>query len=101
MIKALTRFVAVDEAAGVKLGKLLSRLAENVPREPGNLAYDVFAVTGDQKSFFCLESWNSQYDFDGHLRRNEATGVSAEAADLLAAAPETRFVTAIDPINDY
>ena len=95
MIQTLTHFVAVDDTAGGKLGKLLLRLQATVPGEAGNRAYQVFADANDRTAFFCLESWMSQTDFDAHLRHNDETAVNAEAAELLAATPETIYITAI------
>lgn len=95
MIQTLTHFVALDETAGAELGKLLMRLQATVPGEAGNLAYQVFAAANDRTAFFCLESWMSQANFDGHLGHNDETGVNAAAAELLAAPPKTIFITAI------
>ena len=66
-----------------------------MPGEAGNVAYQVFSAADDRTAFFCLESWMSQTDFDGHLRHNNETGVNATAAELLAAPPKTIFITAI------
>lgn len=97
MIQLLTRFVARDETAGARLGDLLSRLEGSVPSEPGNIFYKVFSVADDPLTFFCWEGWETQEGVDGHLRHNEETGVNAQAADLLAIAPDTKAILALQP----
>ncbi|MGH8147758.1 MAG: putative quinol monooxygenase [Rhodanobacteraceae bacterium] len=96
MIRLVTRFVARDETTAAKFADLLLRLQETVPSEPGNVIYEVLESAEDPMVFFCLESWNSPAAVNAHIRSNEEAGVNAEAADLLAAAPETMTLRSIE-----
>lgn len=95
MVRTLTRLMAIDDIAALKLLELLRKLEKSVPSEPQNLSYEVFINVEDPRIFYCLEIWETKDGFDGHLCHNEETGVNAEAAHLLMTAPETTFIAVI------
>lgn len=92
MIQLLTRLVARNADAATIVGDRLTRLAESVPSEPGNLSYLAYRVTENPMVFLLIEDWESQTDLDRHVAKNEEDGVNEGVADLLTGPPETMVI---------
>lgn len=66
----MVHIVAIAKAVAGKeteLEVLLKTLVEKTRREKGCVQYDLFQDTGDARTFFFVEQWESEKDLHAHL----------------------------------
>jgi len=96
-MNVILRLTARSDTAAA-LQPLLIELARKSRRERGCLSYQILQNSADPCELTLVETWASEAALDTHLKTAHVQEAWAKGLPLLAAEPDMRRYTAINPI---
>ncbi len=83
MVTALYAEFTALSGAEDRVAELLGILVDAVRREPGNVVFDAYRVTGELARFFVYEVYASDEAFQNHLAADHGRIFNTELAELV------------------
>jgi quinol monooxygenase YgiN len=89
MVTLFTTLRAKDLHSAREIEARLFDLVRAVPREPGNIDYNAFAIEEQPNTYYIIERWASQADAERHAKQVDNDGLVDEVSAFLVEPPET------------
>jgi quinol monooxygenase YgiN len=84
--------------AEAEVGKLISGLAEDVRREPGNTEFTVYRERDNPGKFFVFEEYRDEGSFDAHIRAEYGVIFNQKLSSLIEEGEsQLTWLTRFDP----
>jgi quinol monooxygenase YgiN len=84
--------------ASSEVGTLISGLAEDVRREPGNAEFTVYRERDNPRKFFVFEQYRDEASFDAHISAEYGVIFNQRLSDLIEEGEsQLTWLTRFDP----
>jgi quinol monooxygenase YgiN len=81
-----------------EVGRLISGLAEDVRREPGNLEFTVYRERDNPRKFFVFEQYRDDVSFDAHINAEYGVIFNQRLSSLIEEGEsQLTWLTRFDP----